>query len=340
MNSTEIPTGGARTRWAAAAIILSVSAILAYIYFRTVGSPNALERIELHERIMHGAAESPYRYRVLVPLLADGLARALSAVLPGGKAFMLAYAILDLAAILLLLGVLYRYLRAWFTGDQALIGVLFAAATMPMALRDHYYQPWSVLEAGLFAAGLLCVRDRRHIMLALIVALASFNRETAVFIPLAFLVGTAGGNGESDMGGLSGRKSALLFACYAVLWAGILLGLRLSLGEGPRVVSVGELLARNTIKPALFRTIVQVGLIFGAFWIFAVLGFRRAPAFVKRTVLLAPAYLVAIALWGVWYEVRLLMPLYAIVAPLGLSFLYLDRAAPLVPPSPENPSNP
>lgn len=356
MNTTDdIPAGGARPRWAAFAIILSVSAVLAYIYFRTVGSPYALERIELHERILGGAAESPYRYRVLVPCLAEGLTRALSAALPGGKAFMLAYALLDLAAILLLLGVLYRYLRAWFTSDQALIGVLFAAATMPMALRDHYYQPWSVLEAGLFAAGLLCIRDRLYVLLAVIVSLASFNRETAVFIPLAFLVcafggnGMDGGNDESGAHGASGagdatdlsrRKFILLFAAYVAIWAAVFFGLRWFFGEGPRVISVRELLARNTIRPAIFRTAVHLALIFGAFWLFAALGFRRAPAFVKRTVLLAPAYLVAVALWGIWYEVRLLMPLYAIVVPLGLSFLYLDRPAPPASPSPESPPNP
>jgi hypothetical protein len=355
MMTTGIPAGGARNRWATFAIILSVSAVLAYIYFRQVGSPYALERIELHERILGGAAESPYRYRVLVPCLAEGLTRALSAALPGGKAFLLSYALLDLAAILLLLGALYRYLRAWFTSDQALIGVLFAAATMPMALRDHYYQPWSVLEAGLFAAGLLCIRDRLYVLLALIVALASFNRETAVFIPLAFLVcaigenGTNAGNGESGAHGASGagdahdisrRKLILLFAAYVAIWGAVFFGLRWFFGEGPRVVSARELLARNTIRPALFRTSVHLALIFGAFWVFAALGFRRSPAFVKRTVLLAPAYLVAIALWGVWYEVRLLMPLYAIVVPLGLSFLYRDCDALHAPPSPDHPPNP
>ncbi len=349
MNTTDIPAGGARPRWTTFAIILSVSAVLAYIYFRQVGSPYAVERIELHERILAGAAESPYRYRVLVPCLAEGLTRALSAALPGGKAFLLSYALLDLAAILLLLGVLYRYLRAWFTSDQALIGVLFAAATMPMALRDHYYQPWSVLEAGLFAAGLLCIRDRLYVLLALIVALASFNRETAVFIPLAFLVCAIGENGtdnENDESGakrahdLSRRRFILLFAAYVAIWAVVFFGLRWFFGEGPRIVSVRELLARNTIRPAIFRTAVHLALIFGAFWLFAIFGFRRSPPFVKRTVLLAPAYLVVIALWGVWYEVRLLMPLYAIVVPLGLSFLYPRGEAYPAPRSPENPPNP
>jgi hypothetical protein len=325
MRTPESRAGAGRTGWTTFAIILSVSAVLAYIYFRQVGSPYPKERLELHQQILRGTAESPYRYRVLVPFVAEGLVRALSAVLPGGKAFLLAYALCDLAAIFFLLGVLYRYLGAWFTNEQALVGVLFAAATMPMALRDHYFQPWSILEAGLFAAGLLCIRDRRHLLLALIVALASLNRETAIFIPLAFLLTGVGAKGEDGAGRPAGMKAALCFCGYAAIWAAAYFGLRLFLGGAPRVVTVDELLARNTISPAIFRTAVHLALIFGAFWIFAVAGFRRAPEFVKRTTLVAPLYLAAVALWGVWYEVRLLMPLYAIVVPLGLSFLYRER---------------
>ena len=327
MSMPESLADGARIRRTAFAIILSVSAVLAYVYFRQVGSPYLKERIELHGQILRGTAESPYRYRVLVPFIAEALTRGLSPVLAGGKAFRLAYALCDLAAIFLLLGILYRYLRTWFSNEQALVGVLFAAATMPMALRDHYFQPWSVLEAGLFAAGLFCVRGGRYRLLVLVVALASLNRETAIFIPIAFLVAGAGKKGEDGANRLSGGTAALLFIGYTAIWASVFFGLRLFLGVAPRVVTVEELLARNTIAPAVFRTVVHLALIFGAFWIFAALGFRRAPAFVKRTVLVAPPYLAAVALWGVWYEVRLLMPLYAIVIPLGLSFLYPAREA-------------
>ena len=104
MKTPESPADGARLRWTTLAIILSVSSVLAYIYFRQVGSPYLAERIELHGQILRGTAESPYRYRVLVPFIAEGLTRALSAVLPGDKAFLLAYALFDLVAIFLLLG--------------------------------------------------------------------------------------------------------------------------------------------------------------------------------------------------------------------------------------------
>ncbi len=327
MRTPESRGNGNRTGWTTFAIILSVSAVLAYIYFRQVGSPYLKERLELHGQILRGTAESPYRYRVLVPFIGEALTRALGAVLPGDRAFLLAYALYDLAAILFLLGVLHRYLRAWFSNEQVLIGVLFAAATMPVALRDHYFQPWSLLEAGLFTAGLLCIYRRRLWTLASIVALASFNRETAVFIPLAFLFAHASIGGTGESGRMPVRQTMLLFAGYCAIWAVIFFGLRAFLDGAQPVITLPEVFSRNTAPAVILRAIMRAGLLFGAFWVFAAVGFRHAPGFVKRIALLAPLYLAAVLVWGMWHEVRLLMPLYAIVIPLGLSFLYRGRDA-------------
>jgi len=49
--------------------------------------------------------------------------------------------------------------------EQALVGTLFVAATIPIALRDHYFQPWSLLEAGLFSAALLAILRKRYWLL-------------------------------------------------------------------------------------------------------------------------------------------------------------------------------
>jgi hypothetical protein len=327
MRTFESRPNGSRAGWTTFAIILSVSAVLAYSYFRQVGSPFLQERLELHGQILHGTAESPYRYRVLVPFVAEGLARALNILLPGDRAFLLSYALYDLAAILFLLGMLHRYLRAWFSNEQALVGVLFAAATMPAALRDHYFQPWSLLEAGLFTAGLLCIYRGRYRTLAWIVALASFNRETAVFIPLAFLFANASIDGTGESGRMPVRRASLLFAAYCAIWAVIFFGQRAVLGGARPVMTIPEVLARNTAPAVALRAIVRAGLLFGAFWVFAAAGFGRAPVFVRRVSLVALPYLAAVALWGMWHEVRLLMPMYAIVIPLGLSFLYRERNA-------------
>jgi hypothetical protein len=328
MEAPDAPAEKRRFNAVALAIIVSVSVAVAYGYYRTVDRPNLEPRLELHERIMNGTAEAPYRYRVLVPAVCEALRRMLGVAMSRDAAFLLSYALYDLGAVILFLWLLFAYLRGWFPRERALIGVLFAAAAMPVALRDHYFQPWSLLEAALFTAGLVCIYRRRLLLLAAVTALASLNRETAVFIPVAFLVANTGARGGLNGDRPDGRRTALLFAGYAAIWAAAFFGLRAALGSAPDVITLSEIFARNTTAGGLMRSALRAAALFGAFWIFAVAGFRRAPRFARRMALVAIPYVAAILVWGVWYEVRLLLPLYAIVLPLGLGVLGSGREEP------------
>jgi len=302
-------------------LILSVSAVIAYGYFNRVDMPKFESRLELHNQIIAGTAPSPYRYRILVPFIGEVLTQGLSVVLSVKAAFLLAYAIYDLLSIFFLMVVLFFWLKTWFTRDQALIGVLFVAGTIPIALQDHYFQPWSLLEAGLFSVALVAIHRKHYWLLASLVVLASLNRETALFIPLAFLL-------TIDIKSLLHARSKnewqpiLVFGGLLLIWAAVFWGLRYSLGSTSHIVTIEGLLARNTTKGSLFFTFVNGSLFLGGLWVFALLGFRYAPGFIKRVALIVPLYLLTVAVWGVWYEVRLLMPLYPVLVPLGLSYLY------------------
>lgn len=66
-------------------------------------------------------------------------------------------------------------------------------------------------------------------------------------------------------------------------------------------------------------------MLFGVCWLFAVLGWSRAPSFIRRAAIIIPFYLATIAVFGIWWEVRLVMPLYPILFALALSYLYDAR---------------
>lgn len=302
-------------------IIISVSAVIAYEYFSRVDRPNFESRIELHNQIIAGTAPSPYRYRVLVPLVGEFLTKAMTAVLSIHEAFLLSYAIYDLMAVFFILAILFFWLRTWFNREQAIIGVLFVASTMPIALQNHYFQPWSLLEAGLFSASLLAIHRQRYWLLVSLVALASLNRETAVFIPITYLL-TIDLKSILKTRSIREWKPILLFIGLFLIWAAIFFGLRYFRGSATHIETIKGLLARNISISSLNYTLVHTTLFLGGFWAFAFLGFRFAPGFIKRVVLIIPLYLVTVIVWGVWYEVRLLMPLYPVLVPLGLSFLY------------------
>jgi hypothetical protein len=124
-------------------------------------------------------------------------------------------------------------------------------------------------------------------------------------------------NSENDW------KQIALFAGLVSIWAAAFWGLRYFLGSTSHILTTGELLARNTTRAGLFYTFVNGGLFLGGLWVFAFWGFTYAPYFIKRVTFIIPLYLLSVIIWGVWCEVRLLMPLYPVLVPLGLSFLYL-----------------
>lgn len=335
-------------------LIVSVSAVIAYGYFNRVDRPNFEVRLERHNEVVDGTALSPYRYRVLVPVVGQVFIRAFTGILSSEAifplsyplyaphmqagtqaakitqvAFLLAYAIYDLLAVFFLLATLLIWLRQWFSKEQALIGVLFIAASMSIALQDHDFQPWSLLEAGLLTASLIAIHQKRDGLVAVLVALASLNRETAVFIPLAFLLI------RFDASGLRAKldwRPILMAAGLLAIWAAIFGGLRYFRGDAPHMATLEQILARNLTRPCLFYTVINTGLFLGGFWVFALLGLKYAPHPVRRAVWIVPPYLITIILWGVWHEVRLLMPLYPILAPLGLAFVYPRQASKDRPP--------
>lgn len=309
-------------------LILSVSAVVAYGYFTRIDRPNFEPRLELHNHIIAGTAPSPYRYRILVPFVMEGFFKALSTVLSTKAAFLLSYAIYDLLAVFLLIATLFVWLKTWFSKEQALVGALFVAGTIPITFQDHYFQPWSLLEAGLFSAAFLAIHKRRYWLLAALVAVASLNRETAVFIPLAFFL-------TIDMKGFlkrrtdTERKPVVLFGGLLLIWAAVYWGLRYCLGGAAHIATLGGILAQNTTEGSVLHALVNGSLFLGGLWAFAVLGLRYAPGFLKRVAWIVPIYLIAVIAWGMWREVRLLMPLYPVLVPLGLSFLFLREQEPM-----------
>jgi hypothetical protein len=310
-------------------LILSVAAVIAYGYFYRVDVPHVEARMELHNQIIAGTAPSPYRYRVLVPFAAEACSQALAVAMPEKKAFLLAYAAFDVLAVFLLLAMLSLWSRQWFSREQALIGSLFVAATMPIALQDHYFQPWSLLEAVLFTAALPAIYHRRYGLLAGVVVLASLNRETAIFIPLAFLFTSLDVMRSWKSTRRIDWQPIRMFCGMVLLWGIVFLGLRYFRGSAVHVETIAGLLVRNTTVESLFRTLVHGSLFLGAFWLFALLGIRHAPRFLRQVSWIIPLYLVSVLLWGVWYEVRLLLPLYPILVPLGLAFLFRQRTDPM-----------
>lgn len=307
--------------WIGFFFVVTISAVLAYNYFLEVDLQLLDYRLQIHNEVLDSSAVTPYRYRILMPFLCNFLFRLNAIILPEDIAFLFSYWFCQLSAILLFIALMYRYLNLWFPRIYALVGILFIGGMMPIALKDHFYAPWSLLEPALFTLALLLMVRKRTILLGVIVAIATLNRETALFIPILFFLTTADLQDAILQRRSIPRQQLLFFTIYLAIWLVVFVGMRLILGSGPPAITLSETVERNFSLGGILKTSVNGLLFMGAYWLFAALGYKYADRFVQRSALIVPLFLIPVAIWGLWYEVRLLMPLYPILIPLGLSFL-------------------
>lgn len=300
-------------------LLVSVALMLTVHYGATVVGALLGDRMRLHAAIVEHTAPSPYRYRVLAPYVMQAVLWCLPA--PARASAAAHHAVYLSADFLLFCGILlalYGFLRQWFAREHALIGALFTGAMMVVPLRDHYFQPWSLLETLLFILALTAMHRGRFGWVCVCAALSALNSEKGVFIPLAFAL-TAAPVAALRRGAWGPAGRALLLGG---LWAAAFFGLRGWLGAAPPVETVASLREWNA---DVVKILVMLGAFLGLFWYNVGVGLRRAPAFVRRAAWVIPLYLLVLAPFSVWYEVRLLMPLYPLLIAGGLAAVFPFR---------------
>lgn len=291
------------------AVFVSATAVTALDYAFFAGAPTLEARRDIHQRVLAHTATAPDRYRFLTPVLVEGPVRILQRAMSREDAFDRVYAVFYVVAMVAMVWSLFAYLRVWFSDEQALIGVLIVTSTLRITIRQHDYAPSSYLEPTFFALALLLILKDRRVLLGLLVTLASFNRETGVFLVMLFVATNA-----------RTRRTLMTALVYTAIWGAVFLGVRYVAGEGERYWEIGRVWQTNLSQPGL--TIYNLTAFLGVVWILAVAGLGRAPTFVRRSAVVIPVYVGVVAVWGIWWEVRLLMPILPLVLPLALSYLF------------------
>lgn len=305
-------------------ILASLSFLVGYCYYSQVLYPSAEGGLAVHKAIIQGDILSPYRYRVLIPRIMDPLIQFMAGFTTEYRAFLFMYGLFGLVSIFFIFLTLSVYLNELFPREVSLIGILFVAASLPISFMNAVFQPWGLSETVIFTIALILVFKKKIFALAALVLVATFNRETAVFIPFIYLFANFKLALFKRDGFTSWNtwKPVVIFFIYLACWAVVFLGLRLWLGQAEQVQSISWLWDTNTQRNLLIRAVINILLFMGAFWLFALLAFPKAPSFLRRTSLVILLYLPAVLIFGLWYEVRLLMPLYALVVPLALYYLF------------------
>lgn len=293
--------------------VLTISIILASsLYNYAMAKWSAEAAYQMQRALVQHTAETPNRYRILVPIIVELLSYPIPGSVQPQLRFLIGYFIYYQASIAFSLVLLLIYLRQWYSYAQALVGILVVGVSMLVAFGDGYFQPWSLLEIGLFTAGLLAIYRSQRLWLAVIIGLATLNRETGVFLVVAYLVIHL-----NRAAPFLARTHLIWTGLYSAIWGSIFLGIRLWLGLAPQL-SLAQILQMNIESGALLMTGVNCVLFLGAFWVLVWQGHKVANPFIRTTWRIVPIYLLAILVFGVWSEVRLLTPLYPVLISTGM----------------------
>lgn len=300
-----------RPDWLALVLLIIMSVASGFVDLRIRQYP-LRPYAEFIPRVVDGTADAPERYRVLVPFTIQGIASLT------GAPISTVWHVTRLAAFLAAYLIFYAYLRLWFSPTHSLLGTGLVAATLPLTFTNSWAHPDHIPELALFTAGCAAVALGRLPLVAVILALAALNRETAVFlIPLYLLTGK---DLRSRIPG-----TALLALEYTAIYAG------LRFWRGFAHYDYMQL-ARNLqyfkLLPAAYdpyyRSYAYFGLLlFGGFLLVA-LNQPGRPLFMTRALWIVPMFGgVAFVLSSI-IETRIFTPVYPLVVP---SLIFGYRAA-------------
>lgn len=311
-------------------LIVVLGLLLGGMYFLAIDLQAPQYTFTQQQNAFTGNAGSPYRYRVLVPTLLEIGTRAFAFIGPPQRAFQAASLVYECLGLTLQLLALYALFRQFFAASRSLVGVTFTAGMTVLTLAYFTYQPWSILEVAFFALGILLAYRHQWVRLTIVVALASLNRETGVFVPVAVFLASLGElqpiGPDLVLRVVRSREARITFG-LVVLSALIFAGLRLVRGSADPVDPLPDVIRRNLERNNLIAAAMGVPLLLGVGWIYAALGWKSAPCFLRGVARVVPLYLIAFAIWGWWREVRILTSLYPVLVPLVLVYCERARAA-------------
>jgi hypothetical protein len=276
--------------------------------FATAGQ---VEIFRMHSAIIGGGMLAPNQYRILTPYLAEALHRL-------GLSLGASYDAIRFVAMFLAMVAFYIYARRWLSGPLAGLSLLVLTAILPFAYLVES-QDLESIELLVFTLGLWAIRDGRDAMLVPLVLVGTLNKETAGLLIAFWAVNRLGISVWPVLGGVrvtpngGWPRVAVTGAALVAAWTLPYVGLRLAFGLREYYTDF-VMLGHNLVD---LRSYLYPLLLFGPLWYLAVRRASRAPAFLRRCLLVIPLYFALCWLLAAPSEVRLFLILAPIILPLA-----------------------
>jgi hypothetical protein len=286
------------------AMLFTLIYFKATIYFTATGQ---YARATL-QSLVNFTALKPFQYRILIPFLINILHRMVPINL------ILIYMFLTIIFVFFILIAFNAYLKIFLKGrwvDLASISILY-----PMLWNyasGHLNYPSDIPAILFFILGLTFLYKEKWLTFYLVFILASFNRETSVFLIFAFLL--------TKYNNLKLNKLMAHSMLLLILWAGIKIVLSniLFLNQGVQfenhisdnVAFLVSLVKFNPVSLSKF-------LVFGGMWILIPFGFNSIPKYIRSLLLIIPPFILGMFIAGNIFELRIYSELIPIIAPVAI----------------------
>lgn len=170
-----------------AAVYGMVATVLTILHCVHIDLPYHPQQAAEHHKILEGQQDRPYNIRVFQPLAVEALHQLVPS-LRYARVFIAGYAAIRWLSILATLIAFEIWLRKFTSLATARLVVLFVTVIYPMGYFFYNYQPTSVVDLACFTVALSLIAHGWHWPLVPLMALATLNRNTAIFILPAYVL--------------------------------------------------------------------------------------------------------------------------------------------------------
>lgn len=219
----------------------------------------------------------------------------------------------------------HLYLRKWFDERTCFLTVVLLAALMPLVYMDHLQESAALLMLT-FLLILWAIREHRTKTYAALLLLGAVNNETVLILPAVFFFY------NWNVGDV---RSAFRTMSLAVLTAAPAYGytamIRYVTRDNPHLGGAWHLpdnlyymLSDAGMYPIDFwrATHLYIFFLYGAFWLWAFVDYRKKPLFLRRASLVIPLFVLAHLITGKIAEPRQMIPLAYLLLPMGIMTIF------------------
>jgi len=272
-----------------------LSGFFAIFYYQTVLYPSLETLPNWFEKILHGNADSPYNYRLLVPSLYSAF-DLVSPLKSNHDYFISTFIVFSFSIATLMWAVSFQ------VSDRSSVNsLLFASFFILLTFSMGGVQPWSYIDIGLYALAYVAVVNTWKTPYYLILlSFALLNRETGILLSIVPLLIAALNNKGCSTFSLYKKELSILF--FGLMF---FLLIRYLQGAATHVITIEQVFLRNFSPETL---IINTFVYSGAFcWLFIGGSFKLnnvEKAFVGILIL----NVVLILFFGLFREIRMFVP--------------------------------